>query len=166
MAAIIFLLFLALLIFISIKISNLKHRATQHILKNTGISQSDITAGINSGFEKKYLERFLQEHASYSEDSIKDLLKQYTIQIFNRNAISEFSDKVCEKMQTDSKLDKMKEMEFRRISISYYSNSKLGAIVVYTDNKDEYNIALSCNVIEDKIQVEKYQINKGAVVGF
>lgn len=166
MAAIIFLLFFALLIFISIKISDLKHRATQHILKNTGISQSDITAGINSGFEKKYLEKFLEEHTNYTEDTIKDLFKQYTVQIFNRNAIAEFGEKVFEKMQTDSKLDKMKDMEFRRANISYYSNSRLGAMVIYTDGKDEYNVLLSCNIIGDKIQVEKYQINKGAVVGF
>ena len=166
MAAIIFLLFLALLVFISIKISNFKYRATQHILKNTGISQSDITAGINSGFEKKYLEKFLEEHASYTDESIKDLFKQYTVQIFNRNAIPEFGEKVCEKMQTDSKLDKLKDMEFRRANISYYSNSKLGAMIIYTDGKDEYNVTLSCNIMEEKIQVEKYQINKGAVVGF
>ena len=166
MGAIIFLLFLGVVIFISIKVSDLKHRATQHILKNTGISSSDIASGINSGFEKKYLEKFLQEHSNYTEDSIKDLLKQYADQIFNRNLIAEFDEKVCEKIQTDTKLDQMQKMEFRRTNISYYKDSKLGGIVVYTDGKDEYNMHINCNIIGESIRVEKYQINKGAVVGF
>lgn len=166
MAVIIFFLILAGIIFISIKISNLKHRATQHILKNTCISSSDITSGINSGFEKKYLEKFLQEHSNYTEDSIKDLLKQFAEQIINGNLIAEFDEKVCEKIKTDTKLDKMQKMEFRRTHIAYYRESKLGGIVVYTDGKDEYDMHINCNILEESIRVEKYQINKGAVVGF
>ncbi len=45
-------------IFISIKISNLKYRARQHILKNSGISSSDLTAGFTNSFEKKHLQVF------------------------------------------------------------------------------------------------------------
>ena len=40
------------------------------------------------------------------------------------------------------------------------------ATIVYTDDKDEYEIYMICNVNNDKIQVEKYRIQKGAVVGF
>jgi len=69
-------------------------------------------------------------------------------------------------MQKDSKLDKMQTMEFRRTNINYYENSKLNAIVVYTDNRDEYNVYLNCSVLGNRIQVDKYQILKGAVVGF
>ena len=166
MVAIIFLLFIALLIFISIKISNLKYRATQHVLKNTGISTVDITAGINNSFEKKYIDKFLQEHPSYTEDSIKDLFREYANKIINRNLISQFDESVCEKIQTDSKLDKMQEMEYRRTHIAYYRDSKLGAMVIFTDGKDEYNVHINCNILEEELRVEKYQINRGAVVGF
>lgn len=153
-------------IFINIKISNLKYRAEQQVLKNTGISSSDISAGINGSFEKKHLQKFLEEHPSFTEESIKDLLRQYTIQIFNRNSINEFSQVVYDKMQRDSKLDKMQTMEFRRTNINYYGNSKLNAIVVYTDNRDEYNVYLNCSILGNRIQLDKYQISKGAVVGF
>jgi NH3-dependent NAD+ synthetase len=153
-------------IFINIKINNLKYRAKQQILKNTGASSSDISAGITESFEKKHLQKFLEEHPNFTEESIKDLLKQYTIQIFNRNSINEFSQEVYEKMQKDSKLEKMQSMEFRRTNINYYGNSKLNAIVVYTDNRDEYNVYLTCSVLDNKIQLDKYQISKGAVVGF
>ena len=153
-------------IFISIKISNLKYRARQHILKDSGISSSDITAGITGSFEKKHLQNFLQEHSNFTEESIKDLLKQYSIQIFNRNSINEFSQTVYEKMQKDSKLEKMQNMQFRRANITYYGNSKLNATVVFTDNKDEYNVYLICSILGDRIQLDKYQIAKGAVVGF
>lgn len=153
-------------IFISIKIDNLKYRAKQQVLKNTGISSSDINAGITGSFEKKHLKNFLEEHPSFTEESIKELLRNYTVQIFNRNSINEFSQTVCEKMQKDSKLEKMQDMEFRRTNIHYYGNSKLGAIVVYTDNKDEYNVFLTCSILGEKIKLDKYQISKGAVVGF
>lgn len=156
----------ALFIFISMKIGNLKYRARQHILKGSGISSSDISAGITSSFEKKHLQNFLTEHQNFTEESIKDLLKQYTIQIFNRNSINEFSQAVYEKMQKDSKLEEMRNMEYRRTNITYYGNSKLNATVVFTDNKDEYNVYLSCSILGDRIQLDTYQIAKGAVVGF
>ena len=153
-------------IFINIKMENLKYRAKQQILKNTGISSSDINAEITGNFEKKYLQKFLEEYPSFTEESIKDLLRQYTIDIFDKNSINEFSQTVYEKIQKDSKLAKMKTMEFRRTNINYYGNSKLNAIVVYTDNKDEYNVYLNCSILADKIQLDKYQISKGAVIGF
>lgn len=158
--------FFALFIFINVKISNLKYRAKQQVLKNTGISSSDINAGITSNFEKKYLEKFLTEHTEFTEEKIKDLLKQYTIKLFSRNSINEFSQAVYEKMQKDSKLEKMQTMEFKRANIGYYNNEKLNAIVVYTDNKDEYEVYLYCSILGNRIQLDKYQINKGAVVGF
>ena len=153
-------------IFISIKINNLKYRVKQQILRNTGISSSDINASITESLEKKHLQNFLSEHPNYTEESIKELLKNYTTQIFNRNSINEFSQTVYEKMQKDSKLEKMKLMEFRRTNINYYSNSKLGASVVYTDNRDEYNVYLTCSILGERIHLDKYQISKGVVVGF
>lgn len=167
-----FLVFLVIIlviagfIFINVTISNLKYRAKQQVLRNTGISSSDINVGITGSFEKKHLQNFLAEHPNHTEESIKELLKNYTLQIFNRNSINEFSQAVYEKMQKDSKLEKMQAMEFSRTNINYYGNSKLGAIVVYTDNRDEYNVYLTCSILGERIQLDKYQISKGAVVGF
>lgn len=153
-------------IFINIKINNLKYRAGQQMLKNTGISSSEISAGITGSFEKKYLQSFLQDHPNYTEESIKALLKQYTVQIINRNSINEFSQAVYEKIQNDSKIDKIQMMEFKRANINYYGESKLKAVVVYTDNRDEYDIFLTCSILGDRIQLDEYRIGKGAVVGF
>lgn len=160
------ILFFAGLIFINIKMSNLKYRAKQQVLRNTGISSSDINATMTSSFEKKYLEKFLTDNPNFTEESIKELLKKYTVRLFNREAINEFSQAVCEKIQKDSKLDKMRTMEFKRANINYYVGQKIKAVVVYTDNKDEYNVYLECSILTDEIQVDKYQILKGAVVGF
>ncbi len=162
----VFLVFIVGAIFINVKMSNLKYRASQQILKNTGISSSDINAGITGSLEKKHLQKFLAEHPNFTEDSVKELLKEYTFQIFNRNIINEFSQEVCNKMQKDSKLDKMQTMEFKRTNINYYGNSRLNAIFVVTDNKDEYNVNLTCSISDDKIQVESYRITEGAVLGF
>ena len=153
-------------VFINIKINNFKDRAQQEILKNTGISSSNINEKLTNNLEKKYLEKFLEEHSEYTEESIKELLKQYSIQLFNKSLTNEFSQDVQEKIKNDSKLDKMQNMEFKRANINYYGNPRLNAIVVFTDNRDEYNVFLNCNIVDNKIQVSKYQITKGAVVGF
>ena len=169
MGILVFLVIIAIIVgyvLINIKISNLKYRAKQQVLKNTGISSSDICAGITGSFEKKHLERFLSEYPNFIEETLKKLFKQYTIELFNKNSISEFSQTVCEKMKEDSKLEKIKNMEFRRTNINYYANSKLEATVVYTNNRDEYEIYLTCNIQDGKIKLEKYKISKGAVVGF
>ena len=60
----------------------------------------------------------------------------------------------------------MKMMDFRRINITSYSNSKLNVVAVYTDGKDEYNVYLICRVLENKIYLDNYRIAKGNVVGF
>lgn len=55
MGVLIFLVIVLLFIgfiFINIKISNLKYRAKQHVLKDTGASASDINATIGGSFEK------------------------------------------------------------------------------------------------------------------
>ena len=153
-------------IFINVKINNLKYRARQQVLKNTGMSSSDINAGITASFEKKYLQKFLEDYPNYTEETIKNLLKEYAIKILNRNNTNEFSNKVCEKMQKDSKLEKMQSMEFRRVNINSYNKGTLNAIVVFTDNRDEYNMWLTCSVVEKNIRLETYNILKGAVIGF
>lgn len=160
------ILFFVGFVFITVKINDLKYRAKQQVLRNTGISSSDISAGIDSTFEKGYLEKFLTENPTYTEESIRELLKKYTVQIFNRESVNEFSQKVCEKMQKDSKIDKMKDKQFKRTNINYYGNSKLRAMVIYADNKDEYNVYVDCSILGEKIQVEKYQIIKGTPLGF
>lgn len=168
MGVIVIILLIALFVgyvYINSKISNLKYRAKQEMLKNTGFSSSDINAKISGGLEKKQLQKFLASHPNYTEESIKELLKQYSSQLIQKNAISEFSKTVCEKLEKDSKLEKMQKMELKRANINSYSNSKIIALVVYTDNKDEYNIYLYCSIVEEKIQLDKYQIMKGSAVG-
>lgn len=166
MGFLIMILFFGILLFISVKIGNLKNRAKQQILKNTGISSSDINAGIAGSFEKKHLQNFLADYPNFTEESIKDLLKQYTMDMFNKNSINEFSQEVCEKIQKDSKLEKMQTMEFKRVTINYYYGSKLNAVIVYTDNRDEYDVRVNCSIVGETVQLDKYQIAKGAVVGF
>ncbi len=153
-------------IFINIKISNLKHRGRQEILRNTGISSSAINASLTESLEKKHLQSFLKEHPIFTEDSIKELLKKYAIEIIKQNSIEEFSQLVNEKIQKDSKIQKLVEMKIERVNINYYKEPKLNAVVIFTDNKDEYNMFLNCTLINDKLHLDRYQIAKGAVVGF
>lgn len=153
-------------IFISIKFNNLKYRVKQQILRNTGISSSEINAGFTEGLEKKHLEKFLADNPMYTEESIKDLFKSYAESIIKKEARKEFSETVKEKIYKDGKLDKLQSMEYKRANINFYANAKLACIVIYTDNRDEYNIYMNCNIVDGKVVLEKYNISKGMVVGF
>lgn len=166
MIFLIFILFLVALLFISTKVGNLKHRATQHVLRNSGISSSEISAGFSSNIEKMHLEKFLRDFPNFTEDSLKNSFKQYSIHLFNKNPINEFSQNVNEKMQKDSKLDKMQNMEFKRTTVDYYSSSRLNITVVYSDNRDEYELFFDCTIVENQFKITNYKISKGAVLGF
>lgn len=166
MGFIIFILIIIFVAFISIKISDLKDRAVQHVLKDTGFSRADINKEINKGFEKKQVEHFLQEHSEYTEESLKKLFENYCSSLFNRTAINEFNASVCDKMQKDSKLDKMLNMQYIRTDILGANNKMINSLNIYSDGKDEYNVYLYCNLEENKIIVNRYLIVKGAMIGF
>lgn len=153
-------------IFVSTKLGNLKYRAKQQILKNSGISSSNLNAQFSGALEKKHLEAFLLENPNYTEESIKELIKQYAEQLLQKNENNLFSDAVCQKMQNDKKIEKLQSMQINRININYYKGEKFGAMVVYTDNRDEYSLLLNFVGAGEGMHLEKYQISKSAVVGF
>ncbi len=153
-------------VFASTKLGNLKYRAKQQVLKNTGLSSSNLNAGFSEALEKKHLEKFLMDNPNYTEESIKELIKQYAEQLLQKNANNLFSETVCQKMQDDKKIDKLQSMQVTRVNINYYKDGKFGAMVIYTDNRDEYNLFLNFAGAGEGMQLEKYQISKGAVVGF
>lgn len=161
-----FVAFIVGLIFIQTTLDNAKYRAKQQILQNTGFSGAEINAGISNAFDKKFTEKFLAEHPSYTEDSIKEKIKQYAVDLINRNQNVDFDQELINKMQTDKKIDKFQTMEFKRVNIQGYGREKLNTVVVYTDNRDEYCIFLYSTVTNDDIHVNKYQIMQGNVVGF
>ena len=66
-------------IFVSTKLGNLKYRAKQQILKNSGISSSNLNAQFSGALEKKHLEAFLLENPNYTEESIKELIKHINL---------------------------------------------------------------------------------------
>lgn len=161
----VFVLIFIAYIFVQVKMNDIRHRAKQTILKDTAFSSSNINAEIQNNLEKKQLEKFLNEHPEYTEEKIKDLLLQYAEQLINQNDLKVFTDGVNTKMQKDPKLIKMQDMKFQRINISHYANQKLTALLIYTDNRDEYNLILNNIVREDDIILEQYQISKGVAVG-
>jgi len=88
--------------------STLGSRVRGTILKDTPFSESSQVGYIDSAVESGYKNKFLQEHPEYSEESIKNLVYQYVIQIINKNPLNEFAPSIQKKMQKDAKLDKFK----------------------------------------------------------
>ena len=153
-------------IFIQVKISNLKYRAKQHVLKDTGLSASSLNKKFNSSLEKKKLEKFLSEHPNYTEEILKNKLQQYASELFNKNLISEFNENLYSKIQKDNKLEKFKTTTYQYASILRYDGEKLNAIMVYSDGRDEHNTTLYCILNGDEIQLDNYMISKGNEIGF
>ena len=153
-------------IYVNVKIQNLKGRAIKQVFRNNGVS-FNLNEEISKGFEKSGLKKFLEDNSTFTEESIKEILQQYINKIIEKNSISEFSEGVCQKMQNDSKIEKLKNMQFVRVNITQYNSNtkKLVGNVVYTDNRDEYNVFLICNVMGEKIKLENYRINKGEELG-
>lgn len=158
----------ALLIFISVKINNLKYRAKQSVLNKVGIGDSNVSSASDKIIEKTILNKFLQNHPSYSEESIKSLIQDIALQIVNRNLSYDAEQEVIDKIPNDSKLDKFNGKEPKRVNLNAY-NEKYGLFggkVVFSDNRDEYELYLRFKLTGDNLKVTKYQIQKGMVVGF
>ncbi len=166
MGFLILILFFAVFIFIIVKINNFRERLREEMLRGTGASTAEIDATIGEGIEKKQIKKFLDEHPDFTEETIKNLLKEYIEKMINKDLTDEFSQSVREKLQKDSKLEKLKDMQFKRINISFYGNSKLSATVIYSDNRDEYIIHLGCSTSNNLIQVIRYEFNRGRAIGF
>lgn len=166
MMLIILIIVIIVVAVIGAKIENAKYRARQQILKNTGFSSSEMDNKFTEELEKRRLEKFLEEYPEYTEEKTKTILKEYAVNIINKTQKEEFSEKVNNKIIKDKKLEKLREMTYKTINIIYYKNQKLTATALYTDNKDDYKLYLYCDIVENKINVNTYQIEKGAVVGF
>ena len=100
MSVLIFLIIVAVIavfIFINVKISDLKYRAKQHILKNSGISSSDISAGITGSFEQKYIQRFLIDYPNFTEKSLNNIQFKFLVELQWNNLVKMFVKK-CRQM--------------------------------------------------------------------
>lgn len=147
---------LVLFIVISIKIGNLKYKVTQTILKDTGLSTSNINTSMTTTLESKHLKNFLQENPEHTEDSIKELIQELAIKLVKKDITEEFSD-FSESINKDKKLEKFKGLNLLRTNISYYSKSKLGTVAVFTDNRDEYTLAIYYSINNGNLKLTRYQ---------
>ena len=169
----VFIFFLVILFFVGliilrIKLNKAKYRAKQTILGKAGLGQSNMNSVTDDVMEKGKLKKFLENHPTYTEDSIKQLIKDFAIEIVSKNLTHSADQKVVEKLSNDSKISRFSNMQIVRCSINGY-NEKAGlfmAKVTFTDNRDEYLMFLGFQLSGDELTLTKYQVQKGAVVGF
>lgn len=166
MGVIILIIFFVVGIFIATKIAELKTRAREHLLKGTGFSYSEINGKIDNSMDETKAKKFLAAHPEYTLESIKELIKNFAIKIINKTEIKEFSPKLVEKMQSDSKIDKLAKMEFKRVNIGAANTNFLSGIVTYSDGRDEYCLGIDINYSENKLTILRYYIYRGAEIGF
>lgn len=162
------ILFMIIAIVLSTVLGNLRNRATQTILKDTPFSNSAINKTTENVLGKRATKKFLEEHGNiYTEESIKDYFVEAGRHLINKESMSEFSEKVVEKMNNDSKLNKLQQAQITRVSIMSYARNILTVFVVANDGRDEYMITMYSSVNANGVaSIDKYTIQKGVAVGF
>lgn len=163
---IILIAILGIYIFVSIKISNLKYRAKQHILKDTIVSSANINAEVQNAIGGKVEKKFLADFPNYTQESLYQLVQECAENIKKKNMTRIMSDKVKEKIEKDKKIDLINEKTYKRMIINGYGGQRLNATVIYEDNRDEYEIQLYYIIQENNLMLDEYTIVKGAVLGF
>ena len=160
------ILFFAILIFIAVKVDNIKRRAVETMLKDTPLSASNRSNFRSSAQESMFMKNFLDKHPEYTEESLKELIKNYADQIINKNVIPEMEEKVTTKMQNDNKLDKLLNMEFVRTNLVAYINDCFTGTATFSDGKDEYELNICIQEKEKQLKIVSYRIGKGIELGF
>lgn len=156
------------IVFLRIKINKAKYRAQQTILNKAGLGHSNMISVTDDVMEKGKLKKFLENHPTYTEESIKQLIKDFAMEIVNQNLIHSAEQKVRDELINDTKITRYSNMQIVGCSINGY-NENAGlfmAKVTFSNNKDEYMMFLRFKLSGDKIILTKYQMQKGAVVGF
>lgn len=155
-------------------LGNLTHRATQEILnknvqQGTGIPISDaaVNEKIDNTLAKRATKKFIENHPSYSEDTIKEYFRAVASNIINRTEMGSFSESVKSKISTDKKIDKMGSVQFVRANLMSCTSSRYAAIITLTNGRDQYSISVYGTLNENGFNtVDKYSIQKGVMVGF
>lgn len=166
MGIILIIVIFAVVMFITIKVENIKKRAVETMLKDTPLSASNRSNFRSSAQESMFMKNFLDKHPEYTEESFKELIKNYVYQIINKNVIPEMEEKVITKMQNDNKLDKLLNMEFVRANLVAYVNNSLTGAVTFSDGKDEYELDICIKEEENQFKIINYGIEKGIELGF
>lgn len=166
MGIILFFAIFAVIIFIAVKVDNIKRRAVETMLKDTPLSASNRSNFRSSAQESMFMKNFLDKHPEYTEESLKELIKNYADQIINKNVIPEMEEKVTTKMQNDNKLDKLLNMEFVRTNLVAYINDCFTGTATFSDGKDEYELNICIQEKEKQFKIVSYRIGKGIELGF
>jgi len=152
-------------IFIKTKINNLKYRAKQQMLGTVGLSNANINANFNQMQENKALEKFLGEYPNYTEKIIKDTFYSFALNIINVQNNGYMSEKVLNKMSKDNMLNVFRTLSFTRINILGYKNDQFYVVVVFSNERDEYQITMNISMQNNLFYIDSYDSMRGMVKG-
>ena len=168
MPVVILLILLVLIgvgVFIKIKINKAVYRGKQATLNKFGLGNANIGKSVNQMQEKAALNKLLADNPNLTEQFVKDTVFNYSQMILNRQNNGMFSEKVLNRVMSDKLVDTVRNMQFKRVNVIFYSGKMFESIVVYTDQRDEYEMLVFANITENGIVVSDYSLRKGDVVG-
>ena len=144
------------------------YRGKQQVLNKVGVGDASISNKVDDVREQGKLSKFLENHPSYTEESIKEYLKTVALEAVNKNYQHPADEKTIEKLMKDSKLDKMASMQIENASVNLYNeNAKLlGGKIVFSDGRDQYWLFLRFEINGDEFKLNYCQMQKGMVEGF
>lgn len=154
---------------------NVSHRATQSILnnnvvkatnKNIPLSDSAIHHKMNNSLSKKATQKFITEHSSYSEETIREYFKVVVQNLINGTEMDCFNSSVKSKLGKDSKIAKMGQVEVKTAYLMSYAMNRYAVTVIVANKRDEYIINIYGTTNSTGFdKVDKYSIQKGVAVG-
>lgn len=163
---ILIIIFIIIMIVINIVIGNLKYRAKQHVLGKVGLSNADLYSKMNSMQEEGALTRLLKDYPNFTEQTVKDTLYTFALNIINRQNNGYMSDKVINKMNSDGKLDKFRELSFSRVNVLNYRNNQAYVIAIFANSTDEYQITMNFTINNRLFYIISYDTMHGMTKGF
>ena len=109
----------------------------------------------------KYIKKFIEEHPSYSEATIKEYFKIVSSNIMGRNEMDCFSENVKSKVLSDVKIEKIGKTQFINANLISYTKRKYICLVTLSNNKGKYMMTLFGTINNNGFDiVVKYTIQK------
>lgn len=109
----------------------------------------------------KSIKKFIEDHPSYSEATVKEYFKIVSSNIMGRNEMECFSSNVRSKILSDTKIEQIGKTQFISANLMSYTKKKYICLVTLSNMKEKYTMTIFGTINNNGFDiVEKYTIQR------
>lgn len=109
----------------------------------------------------KSIKKFIEDHPSYSEATVKEYFKIVSSNIMGRNEMDCFSSNVRSKILSDTKIEQIGKTQFISANLMSYTKKKYICLVTLSNMKEKYTMTIFGTINNNGFDiVEKYTIQR------